>query len=339
MLVEKLGGITIYPNDKPKTEKEIMLKQKISILERANTLTKTDPYFHDNDLNTWNNVNRLNSKFYKQYHAKREQGKAIFEKKVDYIIKQDRNKEFQERKIRVLSRKQNMHKSLQNFKLERLTLEKNSNQKILETNISSQILEKINNADCMDEKELILKRSSTHNRIQTRNLWNDREKIIDEKLKFDLTKTVLNGERDAVDMIVSRIEKDNEAEDFQEEIQQLKVENIKQSFKSLKQRNLEESSYISYPYKNGINRSKLLELSKNTRGELEHADKNISFSKNIFSNNSSPNKKNMGNKDYLTGELKNTFLKDLTFNNKLSDYEGYNSVLAKSFKKNNLAKS
>jgi hypothetical protein len=243
---------SIISPTKPKavlTHAELQRELKTAHNKHQDLLIK-DRNFYKPDQNLWNNPARLNKKFYKQYYQTWEKNQKAHEFLVKILDTKHKNLEFQEKRTSVLSKKDQTLQEESEIKLQRLILEKNSNSKRFFTKPESVKYAPVMASVSPDEeKRLLYSRTSNLSRICSKNLWEERSTLNHKKLHSDLTQKVLQGERYAVDTIVGRIEKDRDSGKFGEELNDKRRQEIKSSYKCLRQKNNDEITSMNYPIK------------------------------------------------------------------------------------------
>jgi hypothetical protein len=225
-------------------------RELLSAHNKHQDLLKKDRNYYKPEQNLWNNPARLNKKFYKQYYATWDKNQKTHESLVKILDTKHKNLEFQEKRFSVLSKKDQTLQEESELKLQRLVLEKNSNSKRFFSKPESVKYGPVMASVSPDEeKRLLYSRSSNLSRICTKNSWEERSTLNHKKLHNDLTQKVLQGEKNAVDIIVGRIEKDRDSVKFEQEFVDRRRQEIKSSYSGLRQRNNDEITSMNYPIK------------------------------------------------------------------------------------------
>lgn len=158
--------------------------------QKSNLIKMNSDYYHNNDLNTWNNPARMNLKFYKQYYEKWEKDHGKFCQILSTTKTRDLSAQHQKKLTEFQANKVADRTATASLKMERLLLEKNSCQKILENHQIDNFLTKINDLDLAAEKKMTLNRTNVKSRVTSKNLWENRNCLTKERLEMDLTKAV-----------------------------------------------------------------------------------------------------------------------------------------------------
>ena len=278
-------GITELPtqfDNRSRTQKEYNQELSVENAKRGDIVKKNHTYYQ-NERNMWNNSYHSSKKKFEQYHQTKQKKEAILNKKIERFDHEDKQNAHNFKRKFVLESKSQDADKMERFKMNRLVLQGKCKQKVFQTNQLEETCSKLENLDRKSDNDLTQMKSSDYNRIRTKSVWNDREKLNEKRLKFDLTEKVMRGERNAIEMISKRFKQDNVAVNIQKKSLTGKANQVRETFKKQQSDNVSNSLKVSYPedsMTNPINQSTKYNSLLNTTSNWENTAKTLNMTTN-----------------------------------------------------------
>lgn len=273
---------------RPRTQQDYDKETSIEKGKRHNIIKKNFQYYQNND-NLYNNPYHTSKKLLSQYHQPKQDKEAILYSKLNQINNEDNQNANMLKRNFIFSGKKGDNDKIDRFRMNRLVLQGKSKQKVFQSNDTNLTSSKMDKLDQKKDNELTLMKSSCHNRIRTVNLWEDKEILNEKRLKADLTEKVLQGERNAIEMISKRFKDDNHAQDLQRQLTVDKANLARDTFQRQRTNNISKSLQVSYPENsvtNPINQSTNYNSQLRKFGN-DNSNKNIAKNQEITQNKTS----------------------------------------------------